>query len=92
MRGKQSRWDSRSVDHFLGCAESHGHESISATWHHTMRFGSTAKVLAKCMLKCYRISECITQPGHASPKAVTRSVTVQLRNMCPAGLCTARKT
>ena len=24
----------------------------------TMRFGSTAKVLAKCMLKYYRISEC----------------------------------
>ena len=23
----------------------------------TMRFGSTAKVLAECMLKCYRISE-----------------------------------
>ena len=23
-----------------------------------MRFGSTAKVLAKCMLKYYRISEC----------------------------------
>ena len=25
----------------------------------TMRFGSTAKVLAKCMLKYYRLSECI---------------------------------
>ena len=25
----------------------------------TMRFGSTAKVLAKCMLKYYRISECV---------------------------------
>ena len=25
---------------------------------HTMKFRSTAKVLAKCMLKCYRISEC----------------------------------
>ncbi len=24
-----------------------------------MRFGSTAKVLAKCMLKYYRISECV---------------------------------
>ena len=24
----------------------------------TMRFGSTAKVLAKCMLKSHRISEC----------------------------------
>ena len=27
---------------------------------HTMRFGSTAKVLAKCMLKYYRISECVS--------------------------------
>ena len=25
--------------------------------HHTMRFGSTAKVLAECKLKYYRISE-----------------------------------
>ena len=25
---------------------------------HTVRFGSTAKVLAKCRLKYYRISEC----------------------------------
>ena len=29
--------------------------------HHTMRFGSTAKVLLKCKLKYYRISEC-TRP------------------------------
>ena len=27
--------------------------------HGTMRFGSTAKVLLKCRLKCYRISECM---------------------------------
>ena len=27
---------------------------------HTMRFGSTAKVLLKCKLKYYRISECNT--------------------------------
>ena len=27
----------------------------------TMRFGSTAKVLAECMLKYYRISECPAQ-------------------------------
>ena len=26
-----------------------------------MRFGSTAKVLAKCKLKYYRISECVAQ-------------------------------
>ena len=29
--------------------------------HHTMRFGSTATVLAECRLKYYRISECIMQ-------------------------------
>ena len=29
---------------------------------HTMRFGSTAKVLLKCKLKYYRISECCIQP------------------------------
>ena len=27
--------------------------------HHTMRFGSTAKELAECQIKYYRISECI---------------------------------
>ena len=32
-----------------------GHSCISQG---TMRFGSTAKVLAKCMLEYYRISEC----------------------------------
>ena len=45
-----------------------------AEWqaHCTMRFGSTAKVLPKCKLKYYRISECIgdddpgTQGGYAS--------------------------
>ena len=31
----------------------------SARAHRTMRFGSTAKILAKCRLKYYRISECI---------------------------------
>ena len=31
--------------------------------HHTMRFGSTAKVLLKCKLKYYRISECIRREG-----------------------------
>ncbi len=30
-----------------------------------MRFGSTAKVLAKCKVKCYRISECLRAPRHA---------------------------
>ena len=29
----------------------------------TMRFGSTAKVLLKCKLKYYRISECLVDPG-----------------------------
>ena len=32
-----------------------------------MRFGSTAKVLLKCKLKYYRISECIPTHGHLSP-------------------------
>ena len=41
-----------------------GHAFIPAgcryqTDHCTMRFGSTAKVLAKCRLKYYRFSECI---------------------------------
>ncbi len=30
-----------------------------------MRFGSTAKVLAECKLKYYRISECAVQAGGA---------------------------
>ncbi len=29
-----------------------------------MRFGSTAKVLLKCKLKYYRISECVREPCH----------------------------
>ena len=32
---------------------------LSLASHGTMKFGSTAKVLAKCMLKYYRISECM---------------------------------
>ena len=36
-----------------------------------MRFGSTAKVLLKCRLKYYRISECIMDMDlEASPSAV----------------------
>ena len=31
---------------------------------HTMRFGGTAKVLLKCKLKYYRISECCSQTPH----------------------------
>ena len=31
---------------------------------HTMRFGSTAKVLLKCKLKYYRISECSRHQRH----------------------------
>ncbi len=44
-----------------GCARSAPEGSwarLSAERQHTMRFGSTAKVLAKCKLKYYRISEC----------------------------------
>ena len=39
----------------------HPYQPVSAcgiTPHLTMRFGSTAKVLLKCKLKYYRISEC----------------------------------
>ena len=33
-------------------------------WYGTMRFGSTSKVLAKCKLKYYRVSECmVDMPG-----------------------------
>ena len=31
---------------------------------HTMRFGSTAKVLLKCKLKYYKISECEQVPSY----------------------------
>ncbi len=39
----------------------HVGKGLQGGWHraqHTMRFGSTAKVLAECKLKYYRISEC----------------------------------
>ena len=39
---------------------------MSASWR-TMRFGSTAKVLLKCKLKYYRISEC-GAPSSADPR------------------------
>ncbi len=40
----------------LGC----GPVQLLSTFRpHTMRFGSTAKVLLKCKLKYYRISECV---------------------------------
>ena len=49
----------------------------------TMRFGSTAKVLAECKLKYCRISECAVQPclphlckdGHCSGEVATAAVT-----------------
>ena len=39
-----------------------GHQ-VDAEHYCTMRFGSTDKVLAKCKLKHYRISECTADPG-----------------------------
>ena len=36
------------------------YSSATSASHHTMRFGSAAKVLLKCKLKYYRISECIS--------------------------------
>ena len=46
-------------DALKGCIISYGHKF--ELWHrdqHMMRFGRMAKILAKCMLKYYRISEC----------------------------------
>ena len=36
-----------------------------------MRFGSTAKVLAKCILKYYRISECVAATQDCLPAVGT---------------------
>ena len=41
-----------------------------------MRFGSTAKVLAECMLKYYRISECM---GNVAEKDMSYCRAVLLR-------------
>ena len=38
-------------------------ETTTGEGRSTMRFGSTAKVLLKCKLKYYRISECAAKPG-----------------------------
>ena len=40
------------------------HNGCQDVMRHTMRFGSTAKVLLKCKLKYYRISECNCLPSH----------------------------
>ena len=49
----------------LGC----GPVQLLSTFRpHTMRFGSTAKVLLKCKLKYYRISECVPPKTYRSPK------------------------
>ena len=40
------------------------HETATSAVSRTMRFGSTAKVLANCKLEYYRISEC---PGTVTP-------------------------
>ena len=47
---------------------------FSCTAHHTVRFESTAKVLAECKLKYYRISECIRSIHHCSAWADWMSV------------------
>ena len=41
------------------CSDSSDCSRMCSRPHGTMRFGSTAKVLAKCKLKYYRISECM---------------------------------
>ena len=38
---------------------SEAHKDHAVVRHVTVRFGSTAKVLAECKLKYYRISECM---------------------------------
>ena len=40
-----------------------------------MRFGSTAKVLAKCKLKYYRISECEASAKHLQDTLSERALT-----------------
>ena len=43
------------------------HPAVTSVRHHrTMKLGSTAKVLAECKLKYYRISVCIGNHGHPS--------------------------
>ena len=48
------------------CLDMHHHQALKQTpaRRPTMRFGSTAKVLLKCKLKYYGISECV--PGNGS--------------------------
>ena len=41
----------------------------------TMKFGSTAKVLAKCKLKYYRNSECVAEDRHVSGGASDQAET-----------------
>ena len=60
---------------------------------HTMRFGSTAKVLLKCKLKYYRISECDQRPmrpshatSHYSLAAGTHGEHTQ-ETLCPLPAC-----
>ena len=47
-----------------------------------MRFGSTAKVLLKCKLKYYRISECNASDAHMHAEKVAMAC----RSVIPAGL------
>ena len=65
-------------------SKSAGYPAIATNAGHcplTMRFGSTAKVLLKCKLKYYRISECLwalkvdvsTVGGHSESGAVYRA-------------------
>ena len=50
---------------FLQCERHRGKmRSPFSSCHCTMRFGSTAKVLLKCKLKYYRISECTVHRMH----------------------------
>ena len=59
-----------------------GPKSKALSTPRTMRFGSTAKVLLKCKLKYYRISECHGDAGHCSK---AWSIPWAVSNASPAG-------
>ena len=59
-----------------------------------MRFGSTAKVLAKCMLKYYKISECggqhAVQPPPTVPTQIRCSILLRVKISIDTGTGAAR--
>ena len=55
----------------------------------TMRFGSTAKVLLKCKLKYYRISECLVNFSNVLTALVNRYKGQLLERQVPAAAAAA---